>query len=852
MPNIPEEFHQVAMEHAEASASQSDGHAEQQANQGTGDEGASALGQQDCEMDQSHDSIACNQPIAAQNNVTNRNEVMPTDGGKGSQSEGSDAGALAAMLQAHADMLLASAYELREDGVMCDVVLTADGQTLPAHKPILISSSLYFKEKLESTDAKSIAIDILPFDKLQVMVDLLYGRVLPNTNLSNSEVYKMIKNLGILCGNGITTRRDFGRCLQLHHAEPLLQGLSELRDKEKYTDFTINTECGSIMVHKLVVASCSDYFKAMFTSGMKEASMDHIDLSGVNGEGLRSLIDFMYTGKMDLSGEKALQQLEVATYLQSVSAIDLCCNSFIQSLNLQNCMEMQQVAMEYCLPRLEAAFCELVARNFKAFSSSADFLKLTVGQMETILGSNSLQVAHEGLVLFTACKWLRYESEGSRMRHALRLMKKVRFPIMSYRQLMIAVEGPARVIFNEVPDCLSLAEAGVKFNEEISRQPLVRSPETRIRSDFKTIVVFGGSQESDQTANIYYLYPPTKEWKSLGKIQLPQEISYHSSAVMNNFVYIAGGESNAVIGYHSAKQSVWRFMPNWQDGKHGRWYRVEPMHEKRTDFYLAATNNHLYAIAGRNGNHELSSVEVYDPETDTWDFGASLDNPVYGHAGVVHDGVIYICGGGSMNEYRADLWCMDPSTMQRWSQKPSMRRPRAFHHMSAFGDCLYAMGGYQNSTGEDIVYYMHFAVVDVLDVECYNIRTDQWTSVQSLVAPQTGGASIAYNGEIYLLGGWSFSVEPYCTLADVHTYNPAHNSWERFADLPEKLGGSGCCTITLPQSFGRCMCQEEEEECYIHPPTNHKEADEDDSDDDDNEGHPDQDNVEVTEQEVLV
>ncbi|XP_019637695.1 PREDICTED: kelch-like protein 13 [Branchiostoma belcheri] len=834
------------MEHAEAT----DGHAEQPTNQVTGNVEASALAQEDCQMDQSHDSIACNQPIAG---VTNHNKVMPADGGKADQSEGSDAGALAAMLQAHADLLLANAYELREDGVMCDVVLSADGQTLHAHKPILISSSLYFKEKLDSTEIKTLEVDILPFEKLQVMVDLLYGRVLPNTNLSNSEVYKMIKNLGILCGNGITTRRDFGRCLQLHHAEPLLQGLSELRDKEKYTDFTINTDCGSIKVHKLVVASCSDYFKAMFTSGMKEATMDHIDLSGVNGEGLRSLIDFMYTGKMDLSGEKALRQLELATYLQAVSAIDLCCNSFIQSLNLKNCMEMQQIAMEYCSPRLEAAFCDLIARNFKAFTSSADFHKLTVGQMETILSSSSLRVDHEGQVLFAACKWLRYEYEGSRMQHALRLMKRVRFPIMSNRQLMIAGEGPARAIFDKVPDCFSLAEAGVKYNEEISRQPLVRSQETSIRSDFKTVVVFGGSQESNQTANVYYLYPPTKEWKRLGKVQLPQAVSYHSCAVINNFVYIAGGESNAVFGYHSAMSSVWRFMPNWQDGRHGRWYRAADMRENRTDFYLAATNDRLYAVAGRNGNHELSSVEVYDPETNTWDFEVSqLESPVYGHAGVVHDGVIYVCGGGFMNEYRADLWCMNPHSTQGWSQKASMRRPRAFHHMSAVGDCLYAMGGYQNSTGEDIAFYMHFAVADVFDVECYNIRTGQWTSVQSLVAPQTGGASITYNGEIYLLGGWSFSVEPYCTLSDVHTYNPTRNSWQRFTQLPEKLGGSGCCVITLPQSFGRCMCEEEEEECYIHPPTNHRQAGDDDDDDSNDDDDEEEDNVEETDQEVLV
>jgi len=64
--------------------------------------------------------------------------------------------------------------------------------------------------------------------------------------------------------------------------------------------------------------------------------------------------------------------------------------------------------------------------------------------------------------------------------------------------------------------------------------------------------------------------------------------------------------------------------------------------------YLAAAeaNGLVYAIGGRDsGNNQLSSVEEYDPSTDTWSTVASLSTARENLAGAEANGLVYAIGG---------------------------------------------------------------------------------------------------------------------------------------------------------------------------------------------------------------
>ena len=66
----------------------------------------------------------------------------------------------------------------------------------------------------------------------------------------------------------------------------------------------------------MVLASCSDYFHAMFTEPMRERGQTDIYLYGVSSVGLQVILNYAYTSKLFLSLANIQQVLSAASQLQ--------------------------------------------------------------------------------------------------------------------------------------------------------------------------------------------------------------------------------------------------------------------------------------------------------------------------------------------------------------------------------------------------------------------------------------------------------------------------------------------------------------------------------------------------------
>lgn len=71
------------------------------------------------------------------------------------------------------------------------------------------------------------------------------------------------------------------------HTSVLLKGLNALKNKGLLLDVTLIAGGHEFHAHRVVLASCSEYFRAMFTDAMMERSMAEIYLNGVTTEGMR-------------------------------------------------------------------------------------------------------------------------------------------------------------------------------------------------------------------------------------------------------------------------------------------------------------------------------------------------------------------------------------------------------------------------------------------------------------------------------------------------------------------------------------------------------------------------------------
>ncbi|MHC4558224.1 MAG: Kelch repeat-containing protein [Planctomycetota bacterium] len=193
----------------------------------------------------------------------------------------------------------------------------------------------------------------------------------------------------------------------------------------------------------------------------------------------------------------------------------------------------------------------------------------------------------------------------------------------------------------------------------------------------------------------------------------------------------------------------------------------------------------IYVIAGTSGSACLSTVEAYNPLTDTWTRKANLPMITAGAAGSAVNGRIYVMGGvpslwgapySSVEEYDA--------TTDTWTAKADMPTARGWVSSSVVNGKIYAIGGASGYQGTP-----HSTV------EEYDPATDTWTRKADMPTARACLCTSAVNGKIYAIGGCPGFNEWSQSLSTVEEYNPATDTWTRKADMPTPRTYISTCAL---------------------------------------------------------
>ncbi|XP_072482468.1 kelch-like protein 13 isoform X10 [Notamacropus eugenii] len=443
------------------------------------------------------------------------------------------------------------------------------------------------------------------------------------------------------------------------HSSVVLQGFDQLRVEGLLCDVSLVPGDGdeAFAVHRAMMASASDYFKAMFTGGMKEQDLMCIKLHGVNKVGLKKIIDFIYTAKLSLNMDNLQDTLEAASFLQILPVLDFCKVFLISGVSLDNCVEVGRIANTYNLTEVDKYVNNFILKNFPAILHSSEFAKLPFERLAFALSSNSLKHCSELDLFKAACRWLR--SDDLRMEFSSKIMKNIRFPLMTPQDLINHVQT---VDFMRTDNtCVNLLLEASNYQMMPYMQPVMQSERTAIRSDSTHLVTLGGvlRQQLVVSKELRMYDEKSHEWKSLAPMDAPRY--QHGISVIGNFLYVVGGQSNYDTKGKTAVDTVFRFDP-----RYNKWMQVASLNEKRTFFHLSALKGHLYAVGGRNAAGELATVECYNPRMNEWGYVSKMNEPHYGHAGTVYGGMMYISASSHQKVFQSSKGMYNPPIVREF------------------------------------------------------------------------------------------------------------------------------------------------------------------------------------------
>ncbi|XP_065834170.1 kelch-like protein 17 [Oscarella lobularis] len=377
------------------------------------------------------------------------------------------------------------------------------------------------------------------------------------------------------------------------HRKTCFSTLNSFRSSETLCDVVLlpcADELVRIPAHRLVLAIASPYFQAMFTSGMRESHESIVRLPDVEPGALESLVDFCYTGKIQIDHSNVEAIFSAAHRFQLFDVVEFCEETITKRVNKTNCLFWAKIADQYDREKLKTISNRFAAFNLIEMIDDAEFSNLPDNVLAEILASDNLAVDSESEVISIIEKWISHDS--SRADALKRLCKSSRFRFLSeadYETLQRWENDSGRHFIKKCEKKSSTAIRTGKISRilAISGSFPPSGPRTFLRS-----------------AECYS--PTTDTWEDLP----PPNISRHFMGVVNL------DESVYVLGGISLFRNTTKFVERYDTGER-RWINDVPamIRARRGNAYVAHRGS-IYAFGSYGEDCGMS--ERYDSVAKTW------------------------------------------------------------------------------------------------------------------------------------------------------------------------------------------------------------------------------------------
>uniref|UniRef100_A0A8C8HZ27 BTB domain-containing protein n=1 Tax=Oncorhynchus tshawytscha TaxID=74940 RepID=A0A8C8HZ27_ONCTS len=547
------------------------------------------------------------------------------------------------------------------------------------------------------------------------------------------------------------------------YARLILAQMNKMRLRTDFCDVRLRLGGRVFSVHKLVLAASSPYFSALFSGGMSEADKEEVQILGVEAPVFEVLLEFIYTGMINVTVEN-MQELMVAADMLQLSEVVSICGEFLKGhMDPSNCVGVYQFLEQIaCMDML--AFTEnYIQVHFLEVCVSDEFWGLSKGQLVKLLRSEELRIEDEYQVFTAAMDWV-LQDVTKRKKHVVEVLDPVRFPLLSPQRLFKYIEGRSNLSSHLQCKLSRLYEYQLDPNLIIPFHEVIQVFASRLVSPVSggyTRLQGGRWSDSRALSCVERFDSFSQYWTTVSSLH--QARSGLGVAVLEGMIYVVGGEKDSMIF-----DCTERYDPVTK-----QWAAVASLNFPRCGVGVCPCHGALYALGGWVGSEIGKTMERYDPTENKWEIIGSMAVPRYYFGCCELQGFIYVIGGISdegMELRSAEVY--DPIS-RRWSALPVMVTRRAYVGVACLNNCIYAVGGWNEALGS------------LETVEKYCPEEEKWVEVAPMAVARAGVSVSAVNGLLYAVGGRASSRDfsAPVTVDSVEIYDPHLDTWTEIGNM---------------------------------------------------------------------
>lgn len=176
-------------------------------------------------------------------------------------------------------------------------------------------------------------------------------------------------------------------------------------------------------IHHVILIAASKYFAASLGPNFQEANHNEFILDDTDGETVKMIVDFCYTGRINLTAENVGNMLAIASSVQLDFLEEKCRQFYDDHLNVNNSLATLLIADKYSYSALRKRALEFVCEAFETIPSTEiqNFHHSLVGEL---LKQSNINATEE-VIFNRLLEWFN-KSEIDRTEHMPDLLKLIR------------------------------------------------------------------------------------------------------------------------------------------------------------------------------------------------------------------------------------------------------------------------------------------------------------------------------------------------------------------------------------------------------------------------------------------